>query len=75
MGMSVNMTALRQRIHDRGYTIETLADKMNIDRATIYRKMKRDGETFTIGQIHQISDILCLSADEAKGIFLSRNSQ
>ncbi len=69
--MRVDVDALKKKIHDSGLTVETMADQIGVDRATIYRKLKRNGETFTIGQIHQMSDVLRMSADEAKTIFLS----
>lgn len=56
-------------------THEELANKLGIDASTLSRKMKSDGLSFTVGQMHKIVDVLGLTADEAKQIFLQGNSQ
>ena len=73
--MNASMDKLRGKIVECGMTHEKLATLLGIDASTLSRKMKSNGLTFTVGQMHQIVDILNLTADEAKQIFLRQNSQ
>ena len=68
--MSTNMDQLRKKMADKGISNEDMARRMGIDASTFYRKMKSDGVSFTVGQMHLIADILDLSASEASSIFL-----
>lgn len=71
--MITNMDKLRGKIAERGLTNEALADALNVDKSTFYRKIKLNGLSFSIREVHQIVDALSLSVDEAKDIFLSQN--
>ena len=73
--MRTNMDKLRGKMAEKRITQEELAEKIGIDPSTFSRKMKTDGTSFTIGQMHKIADILCLSNTEAISIFLLQNSQ
>lgn len=68
---SVNVNKLKGKIVEMNMTQENIADRMGIDRSTFYRKMKHDGNKFTIYEIHQMVDIIPLSKEEAVEIFLS----
>ena len=65
----MNILKLRGKIVEKGINVETLANNINIDRATLYRKLN-DGERFTIGEALRIKDVLNLSVEEACSIFL-----
>lgn len=73
--MHVDIAKLRGRIVEKGFTQESLAEQLGIDNSTFSRKMKTNGVAFTIGQMHQITELLALSCDEAGDIFLQENSQ
>jgi predicted transcriptional regulator len=50
--------------------VEALASILEIDRATLYRKLN-DGEKFTIGEARKINEVLELNKDEANEIFFA----
>ena len=65
----MNTNKLRGKMVENGWTVDTLANEMNIDRSTLYRKLDA-GEKFTVGEARKIKDILGLSNEEASAIFL-----
>ena len=68
--MQTNMDKLRGKMAENKITQEELAEKIGIDPSTFYRKMKTEGTSFTVGQMHKIVDVLDLSSTEAAAIFL-----
>lgn len=73
--MTVNVARLRQAMEDNSVSVDGLARALNIDKTTVYRKMKTNGESFTVGEMHKIVDVLNLTASTASDIFLFENSQ
>lgn len=69
---NVNVNKLKGKIVENGLTIATLAQKIGIDRATLYRKLSNNGETMLIKDANAIISVLGLSADEAMAIFFSQ---
>lgn len=67
----VNIPKLKGKIIENGFSIESLADAINMHRATLYRKMSAGGETFLIKEAGAISETLKLSSEEASAIFFS----
>ena len=59
---------LRGKIVENGLKMETLADKIGVDKSTLYRKLK-EGEKFTIGDARKIKEALNLTNEEASEIF------
>lgn len=68
--MHTDMAKLRGKIAEKSMTQEEVAAKIGIDSSTFSRKMKADGLSFTVGQMHKIVDVLSISPDEAIKIFL-----
>ena len=68
----VNVKKLRGKMMEHGISVEELASIMNIDRSTLYRRLERDGESFTIKEADAITKALNLNADEASAIFFSQ---
>lgn len=68
--MQTNMDKLRGKMAEKRITQEELAEKIGIDPSTFCRKMKAEGITFTVGQMHKIVAVLDLSPAEAVTIFL-----
>ncbi len=66
----VNTRLLRGKIEEKGTNIPEVAAKMGVDKATLYRRIA-NSETFTIGEVGKIAEILRLSHDEAVSIFFS----
>lgn len=69
--MKTNINKLKGKMAENGYNQTDLAEKLNVNRATIYRKFECDGLSFTIGEAHKIADILNLTQEEAVEIFLA----
>lgn len=66
----VDTRLLRDKIEEKRTTISEIALKMGVDKATLYRRIA-NSETFTIGEVGKITEILNLSHDEAVSIFFS----
>ena len=64
----MNVQMLKDKINAKGYNVETLAEKIGIDRSTMYRKLNGDIST-TVKEAVMIRDALGLTNDEAKSIF------
>lgn len=67
----VNIMKLKGKIVEKGMSVGQLAYKMGIDRATFYRRMSQNGDTFTIKETNQICKLLDLTKDEAIAIFFN----
>ena len=67
----VNVDKLRGKMKEARLSVEDVATAMNIDRATLYRKLNAAGETFTIREAHQIIEILSLNKEEVDAIFFA----
>lgn len=68
--MSTNMDMLRGKMVEKKINAEDMAQRIGVDTSTFYRKMKSDGMSFTVGQMHKIAEVLDLSHAEASAIFL-----
>lgn len=68
--MSTNMDALRGKMVEKRINGEEMAREIGVDTSTFYRKMKSDGMSFTVGQMHKIAEVLSLTHEEAAAIFL-----
>lgn len=66
----VNTRLLRWKIEEKGTSVADVAAKMGVDKATLYRRIA-NGETFTIGEVGKITEILSLSKEEAMSIFFN----
>lgn len=67
----VNINKLRGKIIENGLSVKDLADNLEMDRSTLYRKMNSEGDTMTISDAEKISRILNLSLEEVNSIFFS----
>lgn len=72
-GKMVNINKLKGKIVENGLSVEKLAEKISIDRSTLYRKMSNNGETFTIKEANLICKVLELSGQEATEIFFNQS--
>lgn len=66
----VNTRLLRGKIEEKGTNISEIAAQMGVDKATLYRRIA-NSETFTIGEVNKITEILSLSHEEAISIFFN----
>jgi len=68
--MCTNMDMLRGKMAELKLSPEDMAQAIGVDPSTFYRKIKAEGISFTVGQMHKIVDVLHLSREEAASIFL-----
>ena len=68
----VNINKLKGKIVECGLNVSTLAELIDIDKATLYRKLNAEGETITIKEADAISKELHLSREEVNSIFFSQ---
>lgn len=66
----MNINKLRGKIVENGMNVETLAELIGVDRATMYRKLN-NFEKITIGEACKIKAVLALSNEDASDIFLA----
>ena len=64
------MDILRGKMLEKHMNVEEIAREIGIDTSTFYRKLKSDGMSFTVGQMHKIAEVLKLTPEEASSIFL-----
>lgn len=67
----MNVNKLRGKIVEKGMNVEKLSSEMGIDRATVYRKLNNNGESFTVREVRSIISILDLTTEEITSIFFS----
>lgn len=63
-----NMPKLRGKMVELSVSAETLADRMGINVATLYRKFNTP-DSFTVKEVRQIAKFLNLTPDEVDTIF------
>lgn len=68
----VNVSMLRGKVIEKGFTLEKVADNIGIDKSTMSRKLSNNGEDFTIKQADDIVTLLDLSPSEATSIFFNQ---
>ena len=66
-----NVSVLKGKIAENNMTQEGVADEMGINRSTFYRKMKENGKSFTVEEVHKLIEILSLSNTEVMKIFFT----
>lgn len=69
--MRVDVAKLKGRAVEKGLTGEQVSKMLGIDQSTYYRKLKTEGESFTVGQVFAIAEALELSREDAVEIFFS----
>lgn len=68
----VNVNKLRGKIVEQGMTVTGLAQRIGVNRSTLYRKLRSDGKDFTIEEADLIVEELKLTYAEANSIFFSQ---
>lgn len=66
----MKLNKLKAKIVELGLNVESLADKIGIERSTMYRKLN-NFEKITIGEAVRMKDALGMTDAEATDIFLS----
>jgi plasmid maintenance system antidote protein VapI len=66
----MKLNKLKAKIIERGLNVEGLADKIGMERSTLYRKLN-NFEKITIGEALKMKEALELTDAEASDIFLA----
>lgn len=66
-----NMSLLRGKLAEKDISLEELAKRMNVDKSTLYRRLSREGETFTVKEANIIVSELQLTKEESIAIFFA----
>lgn len=67
----MNTKKLKAAIIEHGYNYGQFAEVIKMDRSRFYRRLSREGDTFTIAEVLSIRDKLNLTPKEVVDIFLS----
>jgi len=70
--MFINIQKLKGKIVELGLSIAEVAEKMEINKATLYRKLENGGATLTVKDANLLVKILDLTAEEAMAIFFAQ---
>lgn len=68
----VNTDKLRGKIVERRMTVGDVADKIGVDRSTLYRRLNGFSGSFTIDEADKIATVLDLTPDELNRIFFAQ---
>lgn len=68
----VNVNKLKAKFMENGLNVDAMAQKLGVDKATLYRRLSNNGESFTIGEADAISAELKLTGEEVNAIFFAQ---
>lgn len=68
----VNVNKLKAKMVELGTNVDELSEKVGMDRATFYRRLSTNGQTFLIKEADAIIRELNLTRDETNEIFFSQ---
>lgn len=68
----VNVLKFKGKVVENGLNLSEVAEAINIDRSTLFRKLNENGEDFTIKQADELTKLLKLTAEETMAIFFSQ---
>ena len=66
----MDMLKLKGKMVESGMNVETLAERLGVDRSSMYRKLN-NFDKITIGEASRMKDLLGLTDEEAIVIFLA----
>nr|DAY67957.1 MAG TPA: Regulatory protein [Caudoviricetes sp.] len=69
--MSAKMELLKKIAKENGVTIDQMAASAGISTATLYRKIKAGGGTFTVEQTEKIAACTKMTRDQAVAVFFN----
>ena len=67
----VNLNKLKLKIFENGMNVSQLAEKIGVDRSTLYRKFQKNGDSISIKEANLMVKTLHLTVEEANAIFFS----
>lgn len=70
-GENMNTRLIREKLKEKGLSLEELAEFIGIDRSTLYRKLQDDGDAFKVSEMKSLIRVLELNSDEVNLIFFA----
>ena len=67
----VNIRKLKAKMVEKDISIIQLANILSIDRSTVYRKLNKSGENFTVQDVEKLAKALSLTYDDINNIFFT----
>lgn len=64
-----NVKSLKEEMKKKNISVRNIADKLQLNASTLYRKLQSGGEKLTEKETAQITEILHLSTKQANDIF------
>lgn len=68
----VNIERLKEAMRARNVSYEDAAKQIGMDRATFFRRLAKNGETFTVREVAILANLLSMPSDEMEAIFFDR---
>ncbi len=68
----ININKLKGKMVEKELTIPQLAQILQINKSTLYRKLKNNGDNITIKEANLIVSTLKLTSSEATAIFFNK---
>lgn len=65
----VNIIRLKGALQDKGITIEQASEALNINPATFYRRLNKQGEKFTVSEVGKLAEMLKMDSKTMQDIF------
>lgn len=69
----VDVRKLKSRIFEAGLTVPELANRMEMNPSTLYRKLKNNGEGLLVKDVDRIISIIDLPGGDINNIFFAKN--
>ena len=67
----VNIRTLRAKLVEKDISVIELASIIGIDKSTVYRKLNKSGESFTVSDVEKIAKALSLTCEDINDIFFA----
>ena len=67
----MNIRKLKAKLVEKDVSIADLANILNVDKSTVYRKFNKSGESFTVNDVDKIAKALSLTYNDIIEIFFA----
>lgn len=67
----MNIRKLKAKLVEKDVSIADLANILNVDKSTVYRKFNKSGESFTVNDVYKIAKALSLTYNDINEIFFA----
>ena len=73
--MKTDIHRLKVVMYDRGETVISVSEKLNINRSTFSRWIKSGFESIPLGKVYELIESLNLNDDDINSIFLFKEDE